>query len=113
MNIDVSKLNAAELDDLIAKAAKRRINLSPSIPIKWPEGNVNAIVDPSFALTPNPQGTLIQIRDPGCGWLSYVATPETRANLIGILMQHALFNPFNKNDSATAATTSTGGGAIH
>lgn len=77
MGIDVSKLSAAELDELIAEASKRRATLEPAVAAE-PETMTNAPLpvvasDPRFWVNEAPMhgGVILRIRDPGVGWRGY------------------------------------------
>lgn len=113
MTMDISKLGIAELDELIAAAAKKRMQLKPDVTDEWPKGQVEAILDPKWAVTGNPEGTLFQIRHPGHGWLNFVIAPATRAMLTGFLLQHSLMPPANKDSSTPDPAPSVGGSTLH
>jgi hypothetical protein len=113
MAIDISKLSVEELDDLIASAAAKRMQLKPDVSDEWPKGQVEAILDPKWAVTANPSGTFLQIRHPGHGWLNFVIAPATRALLVGFLMQHCLLPAANNDGSTPARAPSVGGSTLH
>jgi len=115
MTIDVSSLQAAELDQLIEAATKRRAALSPPIPATNPQGEIQAISDPKWYLTSIPGGTLLQIRHPGHGWLNFHIPTLSRAFLLSFLLQQALIEPAQA--AATGAppppATASGGTTVH
>jgi len=111
MSIDVSTLSIPELDALIERASQRRAQLKPEVSQDWPKGEVQAIFDPRWAATNVDTGTLLQIRHPGHGWLNFVIAAQTRALLVGALMQHALLPQVKQG--APAPTPSVGGSTVH
>lgn len=113
--IDISKLSAEELDDLITRAAKRRGTLQPPHADAQPQGEIQATFDPKWYITGMPNGTLLQIKDPGHGWLNYVIAPASRAVLLAHMLQHAL-TPLAPPQGAVQVPTpaaSSGGGTLH
>lgn len=104
--IDITGLSAAELDDLIAKAGARRATLQPAPPMEAPK-QAEAIVNPQWFTCLVEPGTLWQVRHPGFGWLSFVIPPNERAQLLGILLNQALFKPVA---TATKPPPSVSGG---
>jgi hypothetical protein len=116
MAIDVSSLNASELDQLIDSATKRRATLAPPVPATNPQGEIQAIADPKWFLTSVPGGTLLQIRHPGHGWLNFHIPTLSRAFLLSFLLQQALIEPGTTSaGTATpvAPTTASGGTTVH
>ena len=113
MSIDVSTLSVSELDSLIERATLRRAQLQPEVSQDWPKGELQAIFDPRWAATNVDTGTLLQIRHPGHGWLNFVIAAQTRALLIGALMQHALLPQVVAGAPAPPPTPSVGGSTVH
>ena len=113
MTIDISHLAAAELDDLIARAARQRAAMNPPISDLQPQGEVQATFDPKWYITGMTNGTLLQVKDPGHGWLNYLIAPGSRAVLLSHMLQHALLPQSKPGDAAPAPVPSTGGGVIH
>jgi hypothetical protein len=117
MQIDLSALSAADLDALIEAATKRRATLNPQVPATNPQGEIQAIGDPKWYLTPVPGGTLLQIRHPGHGWLNFHIPIASRAFLLSFLLQQALAEPLTAK--AAAAPTpqpppvASGGTTVH
>ena len=108
--IDVSLLSASELDDLIAKAAARRASLHPPHETEAPR-QAEAIVSPQWFTCLVEPGTLFQVRHPGLGWLSFVIFPNERAQLLGLLLNQALFKPPSPSSSPPASVS--GGSMVH
>jgi hypothetical protein len=93
MAIDISKLNATELDALIADAAKRRAALNPPVSMEpsTKEGAMMGFVcsDPRFFVNETPMhgGVLLRIRAPGHGWLGYHLPHHSAMQLADLLRQ--------------------------
>jgi hypothetical protein len=102
MSIDISHLSAAELDDLIARAAARRATLEPAQPAQPPE-KAEAIVNPAWHTSPLPNGVLFMLRHPGLGWLGFVLPHEHRVHLISLWLHQSLL--FKPAEPAAAAAT--------
>lgn len=86
MNVDLSKFTAAELDELMSKAAERRAKLTPAHPTEVPKTGL-ASVDPAYytMLIPQSKGQIaINLRHPGYGWLAFAIPPHEAANIIRI-----------------------------
>ena len=114
MKPDISTLNAADLDALIAEAARRRATLAPAVPVANPQGEIQAISDPRWFLTSVPNGTLLQLRDPGHGWLNYHIPATTRALLLTFLLQQALIGQTASTATVPAPVMSaSGGNTVH
>jgi hypothetical protein len=63
------------------------------------------------AITLGNAGTFLQLRHPGYGWVGYLIPPQSRAQLVSFLLQHALM-PAPKPD-APPPSISAGGGTVH
>jgi hypothetical protein len=108
--LEISELSAPELDELIVKAAARRVSLNPPHSTDAPK-QAEAIVNPQWFTCLVEPGTLLQIRHPGLGWLSFVIPPNERAQLLGILLNQALFKP--TGPSAVPPQSVSGGSTVH
>lgn len=113
MTIDISALSVTELDDLIARAAKRRATLTPHITDAQPQGELQATFDPKWYITGVNNGTLLQIKDPGHGWLNYIIAPASRAVMLSHMLQHALLPVAPASNTAPPPAPSSGGGTLH
>ena len=116
MDIELSTLSAAELDQLIEAATQRRATLSPPVAATNPQGEIQAIVDPKWYLTSTPGGTLLQIRHPGHGWLNFHIPTLSRAFLLSFLLQQALVDKESAQPGAATATppiSASGGTTVH
>ncbi len=104
MNIDLSELDAAQLDALIAAAAKRRAELGPQS--EQPPPQCEAVLNPAWHTSPLPNGVLMMLRHPGMGWLAFVLPHEHRVHLTSLwLHQSLLYKP--AEESAEPAATET------
>lgn len=116
MNIDLSALNAAELDQLIAEAAKRRAGMPEGLPRERPQ-TVYPVLNPAWWCAGVPEGSLLQIHHPGLGWSSYLIPHAERAHLLALLMHHSLLVNANQSPAIPAApipdTGTGGGGKLH
>lgn len=116
MEIDISKLTATELDELITNAAKLRANMQPNAIGERPE-TVDAIIDPAWFVAPVQDGTVMQITHPSFGWLAFFIPAKERAALLSFLLQQSLWQVVNSTSASSPATTSTtiigGGGNLH
>lgn len=86
MSPDISKLSAAELDELIAKAAERRAQLKPEHSADPPKEVHSALSDPAWYTGPirTDDGLRIalQVRHHGFGWLTFAIPPLEIAKLM-------------------------------
>lgn len=109
--IDISKLSAAELDQLIADAARRRATLEPGIPSDPPAQR--AIVGhPNWTIEQDPRkrGDLIfGFRHPGLGWVYIALPPQHRNHILSWLLQYAL----NQIGGAEQPMPMSSGSTVH
>jgi hypothetical protein len=115
--VDISKLSATELDELIARAAERRASLGQQ-PTERPVGQIQVIVNPGWYTEQNEGGSLFQIFHPSFGWLNFVLPPAERNRLLGFLLMQALTPPVsvgkvNPTVVTPAAPAAGGGGKFH
>lgn len=103
MVIDISDLSAEELDELIAAASRKRALMDPAHPMKVPPGPVEALVNPVCKLSLNQDGTLLQVRHVGYGWLSFMIPPAKRAQMLAQLLQHALTDCVTCQDAGSGS----------
>ena len=113
MSVDISKLSVAELDLLIARAAKRREELNTPMPDEQPQGELRAVLDPKWYVSMVDTGTLLQIRDPGHHWLHYIIPPAPRVILLTHMLQHALLPKIGVPSTPVFPAPSGGGGRLH
>jgi hypothetical protein len=110
ISIDLSQLDASELDELMAKAAERRALLEPAHAFQAP-AEAEAIIDPAWYTGLIEPGTLFQVRHPGYGWLSFVIPPNERAQLLCAFLNQALFA--SQTSVAAAPAPVAGGSTVH
>ncbi len=91
MSIDLDALCAAQLDELIAAAAKRRVELEPAQAVQ-PPGRIEAIVNPAWHTSMLPTGVLFMLRHPGFGWLGFALSHEHRAHLATLWLHQSLLH---------------------
>ena len=108
--IDLSQLSASDLDELIARAAVLRAGQTPPHSTEAPK-QAEAILNPQWFTCLVEPGTLFQVRHPGLGWLSFVIPPNERAQLLGILLNQALFKPIGPSTSPSPSVS--GGSTFH
>ncbi|MEP6939638.1 MAG: hypothetical protein ABI846_07730 [Rudaea sp.] len=102
MDIDLSPLNAEQLDALIDAAAKRRAELAPAIALQ-PPPQCEAIVNPAWHTAPLPTGVLFMLRHPGFGWLGFALPHEHRVHLSTLWLHQSLLHPAQAAASAPAS----------
>ena len=118
MKIDITKLSATDLDELIDQASRLRMTLQPEHSFQAPQ-EIAAIDNPAWFTVLTDVGTLLQLRHPGFGWMSFIIPDQERAHLLALLLQQALLanSHGNKPVTTTAPTTATppsgGGGKLH
>lgn len=119
MNIDISHLSAAELDELIARAAERRAALEPAPPAQPPE-KAEAVLNPAWHTSPLPNGVLFMLRHPGLGWLGFVLPHEHRVHLTTLWLHQSLLYKPAEAAAASAALGpvapnfgTSGSGTVH
>lgn len=115
--MDITKLNADELDTLINAALKRRVELKAGAVEPRPTEKVEAVHNPAWHVTPAQVGTILQIHHPLYGWVGFIVPPAERATLLGFLLQQALIPIAAPTQDAAAITplpsAGFGGGTLH
>jgi len=91
MDIDLSTLDAEQLDALIFAAAKRRGELAPAHPSQ-PPSQCEAIVNPAWHTAPMASGVLFMLRHPGFGWLGFALPHEHRVHLSTLWLHQSLLH---------------------
>ena len=90
--IDISTLSAAELDELIAGAAKLRQALKPAVALEPPQTS-EATNDPAWRSMMHGDNTVLQLRHLGVGWVTVIIPPHERASLLTLFLRQALSPP--------------------
>lgn len=91
--MDISGLDAEQLDDLISKCADRRADLLPRISAELAgdeEKIVAAINNPRWHCYADGDNTILNFRHPGFGWLSFALPHDERGHLMSVLLLHSL-----------------------
>ncbi len=109
---DLSGLSAEELEEFIQRAAKLRAATEPYPRIDAPEA-ADAVVNPAWYTMLGEGGTLLQIRHPGIGWLSFVIPPAERAHLLSLLLQQALVDRAPGLAPVAVGRTKGSSGRVH
>lgn len=107
--LDVTTLSTEDLDLLTKLIALERAKREPVITMEQPQ-TMEAALDPKWYVSLTDANTFLQLRHPGHGWVGYLIPPASRAQLVSMLMQHALLPPMKQ--SAQPIVTS-GGGTVH
>lgn len=90
--IDIDGLAAEELDLLIAQASSRRATLAPALPVEAPD-HCPTVSNPAWFTFPTEHGSVLRMRHPGLGWVSFLVPPNERAQLLNLLLNQALKVP--------------------
>lgn len=86
------KLNTLQLDTLIQQLSNAREELRPPVVNDAPLGvPVKSIVDPRYYTEPHAEtgGTILMLRHPGFGWVTFLLPPEERDRLSGYFTKQA------------------------
>jgi hypothetical protein len=114
--LDMSRLTAAELDALIAAAARERTKRPEPHPQEAPK-EFEATLNPAWYVFLAGENTVFQIRHAGHGWVSIAIPPPERAHLLSLFLHHALLAaPAHGNEhksSTMPLPPSQGGGTVH
>jgi len=83
--IDLNGMSADELDLLIAQASARRLAQEPAHPTEAPE-HCPTVHNPAWFTFPTEQGSVLRLRHPGLGWVSFQIPAAERAQLLNLLL---------------------------
>ncbi len=86
---DLTGMSADELELLIAQASNHRLRQEPAHPVEAPE-HCPTVHNPAWFTFPTDQGTVLRLRHPGLGWVSFQIPPAERAQLLNLLLNQAL-----------------------
>jgi hypothetical protein len=114
-NIDLSRLSATELDELIASAAKLRQGMQPPVALEPPQTS-EATIDPAWRSLMHNGNTILQLRHLGLGWVTVILPPHERANLLTVFLRQALSVsavPATPESSPPPPLASSGGNTVH
>lgn len=104
MPFDLSKLSAPELDQLIAEAAQRRAKLQPEHPAEPPK-DYEYLINPHWFVFSTPEGSMLQLRHAGLGWISLLIHHGDRDLLMSLLLRQALGVSRPPPNAVTASTS--------
>jgi hypothetical protein len=111
---DLSALPTAELDAIIAMAAKERTKRSEAFPNEAPK-EFDATFNPAWSVFLAGENTIVQLKHLGHGWIAVAIPPAERAHLASLLLHHSLIAA--KGEAPTqgpaAMLPSAGGGTVH
>jgi hypothetical protein len=113
--IDLSSLSAAELDELIANAAKIRQALQPPVSLEPPQTS-EATIDPAWRSLMHGPSTVLQLRHLGLGWVTVILPPHERASLLTLFLRQALAVPAGQpagSPPPPPPLPSSGGNTLH
>lgn len=113
---DMTTLTAAELDALIAAAAKERQKRADPHPPEAPK-EFEATLNPAWFVFLAGENTVFQIRHAGHGWVSIAIPPPERAHLLSLFLHHALLSAHARGSESkpipVPVPPSQGGGTVH
>lgn len=119
MSFDLSALTAAQLDELLVAAAKRRAELAPA-PDMQPPAQCEAIVNPAWHTAPLASGVLFMLRHPGLGWLGFALPHEHRVHLATLWLHQSMLHkpaaapaPLELPVPPTPSAGAGGSGSVH
>ena len=83
--------NSADVDRLLAGLGEVRASMKPERTTEFAEKSIRGITDPKWQTQPMPMSpdSLVHIRDPRFGWLSYVLPQASAARLGRFLVAQA------------------------
>jgi len=112
--VDLSKLTAEQLDDLITDAWQLWATLQPPHPAEAPKGEQVAMLDPAWSVGLENNGdTHLQLRHHGVGWLSFRIPPNERSHLLTVLLHQALVLLPKVEGQTAPPLSGSGGGTLH
>jgi hypothetical protein len=111
---EIAKLTAAELDAIIAMAAKERTQRAEPMPAEAPK-EFEATFNPAWLVFLAGENTIVQFKHLGHGWVSVAIPPAERAHLASLFLHHSLMAVRPKADqpSPIPVPPSAGGGTVH
>ena len=112
---DIARMTTAEIDRLIAMAAKERVKRAEPHPAEAPK-EFEATLNPAWFVFLAGENTILQIRHAAHGWVSIAIPPRERAHLGSLFMHHALLAPPKTPADAPVPQPMPpigGGGTVH
>jgi hypothetical protein len=112
----IAALSTADLDALIAQAAKERTRRPEAQTTEAPK-EFEATLNPAWAVFLAGENTVLQFRHAGHGWVSIAIPPLERAHLASLFVHHSLIAPPARNAGQAVVVTpvppTQGGGTMH
>jgi hypothetical protein len=113
---DIARLPTAEIDALIALAAKERAKRPEPHPAEAPK-EFEATFNPAWLVFLAGDNTIVQMKHLAHGWVSIALPPLERAHLCSLFLQHSLTTAHAKGEAgapgAAPLPPRAGGGTIH
>lgn len=88
MSIDISGLDATELEALIMRIAQRRAQLDPAVPNILPRYTYGQS-NPQWFISTKDTELLLHLRDPGIGWMTFLLPSPEALNMGKVLVKCA------------------------
>src|SRR5258705_13588515 len=110
----ISAMPTAELDALIAIAAKERTKRPEPFPAEAPK-EFDATFNPAWSVFLAGENTIVQLKHLGHGWIAVAIPPLERAHLATLLLHHSLIAAKGEAQTPGPAPMppSAGGGTVH
>ena len=110
----ISAMTTAELDALIAAAAKERTRRSEAHAAEAPK-EFDATFNPAWSVFLAGENTIVQLKHLGHGWIAIAIPPMERAHLASLLLHHSLIASQGgaQTKGSPAVPPSAGGGTVH
>src|ERR1700675_4135004 len=86
---DIARMPTAEIDALIAMAAKERAKRPEPHPPEAPK-EFEATFNPAWLVFLAGENTILQVKHLAHGWVSIALPPVERAHLCSLFLQHSL-----------------------
>ena len=86
---EIAALPTAQLDALIAIAAKERTKRADPLPAEAPK-EFDATFNPAWSVFLAGENTIVQLKHLGHGWVAVAIPPTERAHLASLLLHHSL-----------------------
>ena len=111
---NIAGLPTAELDALIAMAAKERTKRTEPHAAEAPK-EFDATFNPAWSVFLAGENTVVQVKHLGHGWIAIAVPPVERAHLASLLLHHSLIASKGGAQAQVPAATlpSAGGGTVH
>ena len=111
---EIAALPTAQLDALIAMAARERTKRADPLAAEAPK-EFDATFNPAWSVFLAGENTIVQLKHLGHGWIAVAIPPTERAHLASLLLHHSLIASKGAAGAPVPATLppSAGGGTVH